>query len=85
MKKFLAVILVIVALFTVVSISGCNRWVIDTNYTFDRAILILPNGEIIEGKVQKWTDYEDGDQIQVQIDGTVYLVHSSNIVLINDK
>lgn len=34
--------------------------------------------------VSSWKDYEDGDQIQVVIDGTTYLVHSSNIVLMNE-
>lgn len=57
----------------------------DTVYTFNRAIIELPNGEIIEGKVDRWSDYEDGDQIQVTINGTIYLVHSSKCVLINDK
>lgn len=30
-------------------------------------------------------DYKDGDQVQVTINGTIYLVHSSKCVLINDK
>ena len=64
---------------------GCgNKTLIDTTYSFERAILILPNGEVIEGKVQTWKDYADGDQIQVKIDGETYLVHSSNIVLISE-
>ena len=40
---------------------------------------------MIEGKIDSWTDYEDGDQIQVVINGTTYLVHSTNIVLIQEK
>ena len=78
MKKFFAIILIIICLF----MSGCNKQVFDTMYAFDRAILVLPNGEVIDGKVQSWTDFEDGDQIQVKIDGRQYLVHSSNVVLI---
>ena len=50
-------------------------------YTFDRAIIELPNGEIIDGKITSWRDF-DGDQIQVKIDGKTYLVHSSDIVMI---
>lgn len=65
-------------------LNGCgNRSIIDTTYHFDYAIALLPNGEIIEGKVQNWHDYEDGDQIQVKIDNITYLVHSSSIVLIS--
>lgn len=78
MKKFFAIILIIICLF----MSGCNKQVFDTTYAFDRAILVLPNGEVVDGKVEGWTDFEDGDQIQVKIDGRQYLVHSSNVVLI---
>lgn len=73
---FLVIILMII-------LSGCgNKQLIDITYTFERAIIELPNGEIVDGKVQSWKDYEDGDQIQVKIDGKIYLVHSSKIVLI---
>ncbi len=51
---------------------------------FDKAIISLPNGEIIEGRVE---DYEDGwgERTNVKIDGIVYLVHNNNIVLIKEK
>lgn len=75
---------VILVLLFVVLLTGCNRQLVDINYKFDEAIISLPNGDIIEGKVQSWRDYEDGDQIQVKIDGTTYLVHSSDIVLIKN-
>lgn len=63
---------------------GCNMQLLDTTYSFDRAIISLPNGEVIEGEVQSWLDFEDGDQIQVKIDGKTYLVHSANIVMIDE-
>ena len=64
---------------------GCeNKQVFDTTYSFNRAIIELPNGYIIDGEVESWKDFEDGDQIQVKLNGKVYLVHSSNIVLINE-
>ncbi len=65
-------------------LAGCNKQVIDLTYSYERAILCLPNGEVIEGKVQSWKDFEDGDQIQVKIDGKQYLVHSEDIVLISE-
>lgn len=65
-------------------LSGCNKQMMDLTYSYDRAILSLPNGEIVEGKVQSWKDFDDGDQIQVKIDGKEYLVHSENIVLISE-
>lgn len=82
-RKIFALIFVITIIVSL--LVGCgNKTLIDTTYSFERAILILPNGEVIEGKVQTWKDYADGDQIQVKIDGETYLVHSSNIVLISE-
>ena len=66
------------------SLTGCNKQIIDTTWSYERAILCLPNGEVIEGKISSWKDYEDGDQIQVKIDGKQYLVHSKNVVLISE-
>ena len=71
-----------VMIFTMV---GCNKQVFDTTHKFDRAIIYLPNGEIIDGEVDSWLDFENSDQIQVKIDGVTYLVHSTNIVLIREK
>ena len=74
----------VLALILVVSLllfTGCNRSVFDTTYSFDYAIIGLPDGEFIEGEVQSWLDFEDGDQIQVKIDGVTYLTHITNVVL----
>lgn len=79
MKKIITVSLIIGILLCVVS---CNMQIVDTTYKYDKAIIHLPNGEVVEGKVDSWRDYADGDQIQVKINGDTYLVHSSNIVLI---
>ena len=84
MKKIIALLLVLVVALSVALLAGCNKQMVDLTYSYERAILSLPNGEVIEGKVSSWTDFEDGDQIQVKIDGKTYLVHSSNIVLISD-
>ena len=81
MKRILATLLI--TLLMVATLSSCGNYqMIDTTYRFDKAIISLPNGEVIEGKVEGWTDYEDGDQIQVKINDATYLVHSSNIALI---
>ena len=81
MKKLTALVLALIRVFLM---AGCNKQMVDLTYSYERAVLSLPNGEVIEGKVSSWTDFEDGDQIQVRIDGKTYLVHSSNIVLISD-
>ena len=77
-------VLVLVLFLAGIILAACNKQMIDTTYKFDRAIIELRNGTIVEGKVQSWTDFEDSDQIQVKIDGVTYLVHSSNIDLITD-
>lgn len=84
MKKIIAVILAVVLAVSLAVLAGCNKQMVDLTYSYERAVLVLPNGEVIEGKVSSWTDFEDGDQIQVKIDGKTYLVHSSNIALISD-
>ena len=81
MKK-LAII--VSSIILAVSLTACNKQVVDLTYSYERAIISLPNGEIVEGKVQSWTDFEDGDQIQVKIDGVTYLVHASQVVLISE-
>lgn len=73
----------LIVLSMVIMLTGCNKQVLDTTWKFDRAIITLPNGETVEGKVDSWKDF-DGDQIQVKIDGVSYLVHSENVVLIAD-
>lgn len=80
MKKMMAVGLMCVALLT-----GCgNQDIIDTNYTFNKAIITLSPDKTIEVKVKKWSDYE-GEQIQIIAeDGTIYLTSTLNCTLIND-
>lgn len=62
-----------------------NKTFFDTTYTFDYAIIQLPNGEIVEGNVKQWNDYE-GDQLQVifKETGKVYLTDSTHCVLIKN-
>ena len=85
MKKMFAILLVAAISLGLASLTvGCNKQMVDLTYSYEYAIIGLPNGEVVEGKVTSWTDYEDGDQLQVRIDGKTYLVHSSNVVLISD-
>ena len=82
MKRLIFVFVILAMVFT---LSGCyNKQLIDLNYKFDRAYIRLPNGQCVEGRVDSWLDFEDADQIQVKINGTTYLTHISNVVLVND-
>ena len=84
MKKYIAIVLAAVLLVGILILAGCNKQLVDLTYSYEYAIIALPNGEIVEGKVSSWTDFEDGDQLQIKIDGKTYLVHRSNVVLISD-
>lgn len=80
MKKIFIIISMLIMIFTM---TGCNKQVVDFTYKYDWAVLGLPNGNVIEGEVDSWRDYGDGDQIQVTIDGVTYLTHATDIVLID--
>ena len=86
MKRYIALALAAAMVFLILcSLLGWgNKQLFDLTYTFDTAIISLPDGSVVNGSVSSWTDFEDGDQIQVVIDGKTYLVHSSNIALIKN-
>lgn len=76
--------IILLGLLATLGLTGCNKQIMDLTYSYEKAILQLPDGTIVEGKVQSWTDYADGDQIQVKIDGKQYLIHSEDVVLISN-
>lgn len=83
MKKKFIITAILVLLFTLV---GCgNQQLMDTTYTFNYAQIKMMDGTVVEGKVDSWKDFEDGDQLQVKINGNTYLTHSSNVVLVKRK
>ena len=79
MKRLIFLLLIVVV---IASLSACNRQVLDFTYKFDEAYIWLSDGTFVHGNVQSWKDYEDGDQIQVKIDGVTYLTHAQNVILI---
>lgn len=81
MKRLLALALVLVLMIGL--LCGCNRTVLNVTFDYERAMITLPNGEVIEGKVEKWTDWEDGT-VEVFIDGKSYYTHSVNVILISE-
>ena len=78
MRKILTTTAVLILLLV---LTGCNKQIIDTTYHFNYAQISMPDGTVVEGEVQSWTDYSDGDQIQIKIDNVVYLTHATNVVL----
>lgn len=83
MKKI--VILAALLVLVLISCTGCyNKQLLDTTHDYDRAIVYLPNGEIVEGRVSSWTSFGDGGAVQITIDGKTYLTHICNVCLIDD-
>ena len=77
MKKLVILILTVVMLLT-----GCGNYqAFDFQYTFNYAIIKLQNGEVIEGSIESWRDYENGEQLQVKVNGVLYLTNSYNCTL----
>ena len=78
MKK--KIVAVMIASMMILGLTGCNKQILDLQYNYNYAIIYLQNGEVVEGKVQSWKDY-DGEQLQVKINGVVYLTNSYNCTL----
>lgn len=83
MKKFICFMLTVVMTASLCCACG-NRTVFDATWTFERAIIFLPDGEKIEGTISSWHDYGSSDMVQVAIDGDTYLTHSANVILISE-
>ncbi len=79
------ILVVLVAVFVIYWNTNIgNRQLMDTQYHFDRAIVRLPDGQVVEGKLSSWLDFDDSDVIQVKIDGKTYLTSYTNVCLIDD-
>ena len=86
MKKKIVLIVVLVAmLFALCSCMVGNRRVgFDSAQTFEKADILI-EGEWKRVSVKSWRDFDQSDVVQVEAtDGTVYLTHYSNAVLIKE-
>lgn len=80
MRKFLALILVLAFAVLLVSCSEGGS-PSNTNPKNLYAIIILPNGDVVEGKVKEYHRYNEGG-IEVHIGKNVYYVHSARVALV---
>lgn len=74
--------LILGAILLAALLTGCNKQLLDTNYSFKRAKIIIGD-EVIEVKVKSWNDYDDTSIQITDENGTVYLTDIKNVVLIN--
>lgn len=84
-RVFTLILLLAVVAGCAVLMTICNKTVLDTKYKFSWAYVLLPDGDVVTGPVDSWTDFGDGDQLQVTIKGVTYLSHGANIVLCSEK
>lgn len=84
-RIFALILLIAVVAGCAVLMTSCNKAILDTKYKFEYAYVLLPGGDVVAGPVDSWTDFDDGDQLQVTINGVTYLSHGSNIVLCSKK
>ena len=71
-KAFLGILL------TGLILTGCNRQIIDTTWTFRYADI----DGIGTVEISSWKDYDQSDMIQITAqDGTTYCTHSSRVIL----
>ncbi|MBS5318164.1 MAG: hypothetical protein KHY10_00510 [Gemella haemolysans] len=76
---------VIIGLFSGYKALNSNKDLLKVDYNFKKAVIKLPNNEIVTGEVEEWTTYDSKDTVKVKLkNGKQYLGHSSDIVLYND-
>ena len=86
MKKIIIITLIIALCLTLTACQIGNRKIgFDTTQTFHWAIVKLGNGELIEGSVDSWRDFDSSDTVQVTINGITYLTHYTNVILTTEK
>lgn len=84
-KEFITrmIMFAIIIVFIFLFLTGCNKQIVDFDYTFDKAICVIGN-ETKEIELASWKDY-DGEQLQlIDTDGNKYLVSSFNCTLIKE-
>ena len=81
----LCVIVILAVAFVVYwELNHGNRALIDVKNRFDRAVIRMPDGEVIEGKISSWQDYSDSDVVQITMGGKTYITSYTNVCLIDD-
>ena len=82
-KNKLIVLTMLGILLILLLCGGCNKQIIDLDYTYDKAVCIIGNVKL-ELKIDKWNDY-DGEQIQIKTrDNETYLLSMNNCYLVKE-
>ena len=76
------IILMILIVVCMLFITGCNKQIFDTSYTFNK-IVCNYDGIKFELNIDKWNDYE-GEQLQIKSEGKTYLLSANKCYMIGD-
>lgn len=53
--------LIILVVLTMVMLTGCGNYdLFDTNYTYNKAIIKLPDSTVVNVDIKQWKDYDGG-------------------------
>ena len=74
------IVIVALLVFTFICLTGCNKKILDTNYTFNEARCDYGFEHFVL-QIDSWTDY-DGEQIQVTSNGKTYLLSANRCYLV---
>lgn len=84
MRKKISIIVIMMLILTGCSYSGYDF--VDTNYSFDKAYIKMPNNDVVIVDIYTWSDSDDGEQLTIKsTDGTIYLVNSVNCILVKES
>lgn len=83
-KRFITYVgIAIVIIFCLLFMTGCNKQLIDIDYSYDKVICNY-DGDKFELKIDKWTDY-DGEQLQIKSNNKTYLVSANKCYLVKEN
>ena len=82
----LVVVAVVICVLIGVGLYGkfANQSLVDLVWKYNYAMLSMPDGSIVQGKLDSWKDFSNSDTVQLKIDGKTYLTHYENVVMIAD-
>ena len=83
-KRLLGAFLLAILILVIACLcSGCNYKVVDLKYNYTKVHIIEQNKCYT---ISNWRDYDEGDEVQVKIDGYGYCIfHYNQVVLIENK
>ena len=85
-KVVMSIPIVFILVGILMLLTGCgNMNIIDWHWTFDEAIVKMPDGKCEKIKLVGWHDFEKSDMIQIETEEQVFCTHSANVILIKNK